>query len=532
MEWEGALRLAEGKGIEVSCRSLNQVLKACKRDWQQAVSLCTWATEKLRPDVASCSILVSSGAVWRQVVAWLTNFRSDGVLLNVVVYNAALSARHGRWSFYSCLLQELMHSELQPDVVTSNAVISTCGRASEWQKALSVLGKCHLLCLEATAVSAGAALAACKKGAVWQAALALLRLGSRVGLNTMLGCASAWQLGMCLAANFFQWHLQPDLVSVNTLLASDGDGVSWRGTLKLAEQLQAQISRPNDLITCNAAIHLRSSGGWKPTLQLFEEVTWTSLHPSAVTFTEVLSACGAHARWRHASALFGQMIWRRLEPNTITLNTLTSACGSGSWRQALLARSAETANVVSYGAALNAFEKKRKWRPALALIASLRLQNLQVNCITLTTLVRALGSCGRWQHAAFSLQLPMDLDPSTLAAMTHACEEATVWVQALECLGDGSRLKLPLPASVVNAAISACAPSTWQRAQQLFGSLASLQRTEITFNAAISAAAQGLRWRDALLLLAGMDTLSMESNDISFSASINACEKAVGRFTE
>ena len=128
------------------------------------------------------------------------------------------------------------------------------------------------------------------------------------------------------------------------------------------------------------------------------------------------------------------------------------------------------------------------------------------------------------------------MDPFGVTASSDACVEAAQWIQTLNFLDVATRSDLGLQVSLGNIAISASGEAEeWQEAIQLFSTSVarSVQKTIVTHNAATSAFAQSVQWWRALGLLAQLGDQFANGNDITFTAVINACEKAqVGEIGE
>ena len=162
----------------------------------------------------------------------------------------------------------------------------------------------------------------------------------------------------------------------------------------------------------------------------------------------------------------------------------------------------------------------------------------RLNQITSSSLLRVLGSCGKWFDASALLQLQScaasKLDPFSFTATSDTCVESQ-WIQTLNLLDMATRSEDFQQVSLGNIAISASGEAEeWQEAIQLFSTSVarSVQRTMVTHNAATSAFAQSVQWWRALGLLAQLGDQFANGNDITFTAVINACEKAqVGETT-
>ena len=75
--------------------------------------------------------------------------------------------------FYS-----MMAAQLQPDVVSCNATISSCQREGQWQLALELFDTMPQARIAPNVISFNAAIDACEQGGQWQAALVVSGLSA------------------------------------------------------------------------------------------------------------------------------------------------------------------------------------------------------------------------------------------------------------------------------------------------------------------------------------------------------------------
>ena len=109
----------------------------------------------------------------------------------------------------------------------------------------------------------------------------------------------------------------------------------------------------------------------------------------------------------------------------------------------------------------------------------------RLNQITSSSLLRVLGSCGKWFDASALLQLQScaasKLDPFSFTATSDTCVESQ-WIQTLNLLDMATRSEDFQQVSLGNIAISASGEAEeWQEAIQLFSTSVarSVQRTMV-----------------------------------------------------
>lgn len=539
----------------------NTVLKTCDRSqqWQQASAVCAAAVaETLRADVATCSSVICAagrGKLWQEAFAWLFHFCSAALEINEIVYNSLLTVNpadaSSKWRSSLCIL-DVLKVQLRKDVVSFNTLITACDRSKDWSKALIVFRHCQQDSVETTTVSLGASISACQRSTQWQKALDIsMQRGkcvmSNVLRNSLISActtAGAWQHAMTLAAGdagYAGQNLRFDHFTMNTLMCGPGrPGVQWRSAVQMADRMRL----PWDLVTYNSAFQVHcDSGEWEPSFQLVQELNKGNLRPNILTVSSLMSSCGQFQQWQASYGFCTQMIGLKLEANIVFCNAMMSANEKRSrWTTALeLQQNTQDLgirlSVVSFGSIINACEKERRWTLALALVNVLQGKNLEWNQITSSSSLRVLGSCGKWFDASALLQqlqsCASKMDPFSFTATSDACVEAAQWIQTLNLL-DVATCSEGFQVSLGNIAISASGEAEeWQEAIQLFSTSVarSVQKTMVTHNAATSAFAQSVQWWRALGLLAQLGEFA-NGNDITFTAVINACEKAqVGETT-
>lgn len=85
------------------------------------------------------------------------------------------SARCEEWQRSLLLLAELeADASLRPNVITYNAVMSSCGQGTKWDISLYLLFLMRRSLLSADLISYNAAISACEAGQQWQAAVHLV----------------------------------------------------------------------------------------------------------------------------------------------------------------------------------------------------------------------------------------------------------------------------------------------------------------------------------------------------------------------
>eukprot|EP00959_Pyramimonas_sp_CCMP1952_P320847 6714346-Pyramimonas_sp.AAC.1 len=82
----------------------------------------------------------------------------------------------------------MCEATLEPNAISYSAVISSCEKCEQWQRALSLLSEMWEATLEPNAISYSAVISACGKCEQWQRALALLSEMREATLETDVMC--------------------------------------------------------------------------------------------------------------------------------------------------------------------------------------------------------------------------------------------------------------------------------------------------------------------------------------------------------
>ncbi|CAE7150636.1 unnamed protein product [Symbiodinium necroappetens] len=425
-------------------------------------------------------ILQTDCNVWVQAVALLEDARAERLELQVITYNAAISAceKGSQWPLAIALLAELPQVALDHDVISFNAAISACGRGSQWAVAAALLRQLQETDMQLTVITYGAAISAAEKGQQWE----------------------------------------------------------W--ALKLLSEMRGQRLLGN-VITCSAAISAcEKAGRWQESWQLLQEIDDATIELDVISLSAVVSACGRASQWRHAVELLGDMQQRHVQGNLVTYNSMLSGLEkAGQWQLALscLAELQDELelDVITYSAVISACEKCGRWQEALLVLVDMQRRRLSGNDITYNASISACQKGGQWRLA---LQLLSDFDILSLqrdeisySAAISACEAGYQWQKSLLLLADLLSFGFETNIITYNAALSACAESSsWEEPLLLLTDLQELRLTAntITCSVAISACEMKSQWPEAMYLLEDLQAKSCRSNLLTYSFAVGACASA------
>lgn len=149
--------------------------------------------------------------------------------------NLAISAcgKAQQWDLALSVFESANTFKIEPSIITLNVAISACEKKNQWEGAWNLLGSGRAAALEVSVVTRNAMLSAFGKGAQWQRALFLLRAEDMP---------------------------TPDILSFNAAIAACERGKKWQEALCLLREVE-DLSCP-DVITYNSAISsLRETTG-------------------------------------------------------------------------------------------------------------------------------------------------------------------------------------------------------------------------------------------------------------------------------
>ncbi|CAJ1379999.1 unnamed protein product, partial [Effrenium voratum] len=445
----------------------------------------------------------------------------------------------------------------------------------QWQKALHLFRELEDEGLEGTAVTFGSLVSSCEKASQWQRALDLAAQATSRGLGSIVTCNAAlsacgkgrnWQM---MAMEVFRKveadGLQGTVVTFGSLVSTCEKSCQWQRALNLMADAAARGLV--NIITCNAALSACAKGrNWQKAMEVLDLVQQLRLEPDILTYSAGISACEGFGLWMEALALLGQALANQIQADLIAYNSLLSACAkAGRWQRGfalfdamessdavppdVISRNAGISScdqwqrsfclltggdVVSYSAAAFACAKPTEdvtWHQALALLeaaAAAAAAPLGASVVATSAGINACEAAQRWSHALALLQglHSRRLQPDAIAysSAASACETAAEWQQALQILRDLKR-RLQPDLYCFNAGISACVKAEqWEQALQLLQeAVDTVQVDVITFSSAMSG--RWVDWQRAIWLLAEISRREIQANIIAYCSAITSCAR-------
>mmetsp|Transcript_22476 Transcript_22476/g.47549 ORF Transcript_22476/g.47549 Transcript_22476/m.47549 type:complete len:595 (+) Transcript_22476:201-1985(+) len=264
-----------------------------------------------------------------------------GVAPNAIVYSSAISAcarsEPPKPGVALKLLKEVVEEKkLSMSVVGFNAAISACAQASDWENAISLLGRMEdakkggrnsgFLVPEPDVVTYGTVLSACERG-------------------------RQWKLILKNAESMQERGLPLDGLSVMTCLHACAElGLAYEALRYLDRMKSVQPSAPQtaryqrygarqplmgpDAVAYRCAISACARGGaWREGIQLLEECkNVTGTPANTVAYTAAITGCEYAGEWKEAFFLLDKMRKEGVEPNELTMGAVIGACATACTR--------------------------------------------------------------------------------------------------------------------------------------------------------------------------------------------------------
>ena len=283
----------------------------------------------LKPDLITHHALLAS-ATWPEAETLLTEARALQLEPSSASYavcppwpwpRALHLEEAARVSVITSLRTEWPRAlRLRQDLMTSNAALSACEKAAEWQQALLLFYEL-LESKVADVISFNTAMSACEKAEEWRNALWLLQLleesGLRMSLVSFSACVSAcekaakWQHALHLLQKA-QRHVELDLIIFNAAIVACEQARRWRQALALLVAAEASGLQPNEVSYGSASRRSFSDSllilsyfitfSYLISFHFISFIIFLQSFDSLRSF-EVLVCCAACGAWRALQAL-------------------------------------------------------------------------------------------------------------------------------------------------------------------------------------------------------------------------------------
>ncbi|CAE8585467.1 unnamed protein product, partial [Polarella glacialis] len=329
------------------------------------------------------------------------------------------------------------------------------------------------------------------------------------GIISSCGKRWQWQKAVDTLAGMQRDSIRPNIITYNAVLAALKDGApSAGGALRLLRSLghlrvQADILSYNTTVTA-----LERSTQWPAAIALVEESINRRLQPSLVTFNALLSAGAKGSLWRRTCSLLWDL-WAPAEREHRRQGPSPCVVEDDVVRAAMRAASLVPEGV-SFVSALAACAEASEWQAALGLLGQAE-SIVQGTPVTAAAAITAtMVACSRASHWNLGLELlsrklakRLAPDASLLGAAIGACAAGQSWEIALAWLRRAESLHLDNVAAR-RAALAACELGAWQVALNLLYFSSTTQQGRLpealAHGSCIAAAAKAAEWHVALAL--------------------------------
>ena len=314
------------------------------------------------------------------------------------------------------------HPSLKRDVISYNAVISSCEKGLKWRLATEIFNEIRCDGILPNLITYSAAISLLRKGrAQWELAFHFLTHLERVSPDTSnsSGCSS--------------------LIIFNAVISSCEKASQWQLGFEVFRRLSER--QLPDVISYNAVISCCEKGlQWKSALDFLTIMSW-QVPPSVITYNAAISSCEKCHEWEWALHLFNDMSKQRIRRNIITYNAAMSSCEQRlQWQLAMyFFNLIESPDLISYNAAISSCEKSSQWRFALYLFDSMKQNRQNLVEASAITYNAVIGSCEKGLKWLVGLLLFESME--TLEQRPDALTFSSV----LSCCVLGQQCKLAMP---------------------------------------------------------------------------------------
>lgn len=388
-----------------------------------------------------------------------------------------------------------------------------------------------------------------------------------------------WIQVVTLMSSLSESLLQPNVVSLVTLLTSMARAASWRRALAAAETLATRglpaneeahntlllaVSRGSnwelafshwtafctDVVGTSATMSgFATSGFWEAALKLLCAANEKRLEVDDFVLSSANCALSSTARWEWALRLL--LAGSSAGFRDMKLDLEATACGasamalqrSSSWEEAIgllskLQHCSQGLTLATYTTIADACSSREKWKQALQMLKVLSSSQAQADVVSLGPALEASGVGVRWQLALQLLQR---------ACLTNIVISKIARTMAVTAIGQASNrwkwalllLQAPLGPGVQadtvarNAVVSSLSSGKcWVGATQLLDEVAQGAEAGLLpigslpgFAAAIAACTEQERWNQALGLLDGLTSGGLLPDVVSCGLLLMECEQ-------
>ncbi|CAK9050061.1 unnamed protein product, partial [Durusdinium trenchii] len=450
-QWSWAVSLLAGLG-EINEVLLNSAVSACEKGgrWAACLRLLRGARE-LRSvggtvvgQSAAMAAVAPREAEWPRAFLILEQLFGESLRPDVIAFNSAFRAcAFADAAHVQRLLRLMRQNAAEPDVVTSNTLISSYSRQLAWEESLAgvVQGRGNYPVFSSIACNAAL---------------------------SSLGFESNWPTSLALLEDV-QMKGKADVVSFGAAMTALARASQSRLSLKLLDSLDDDLT--NEQIYSAAISSCEGESCWK-SVDLLKQARHRQVRLDVTVYGAACNVCEKGNFWESAMALLPGARAADLSCSTVLANAAVSSCAkSHVWPQAMqLLQGVDAWSVeldsTSYNSGLSSLV--RTWPLALELLAAARRVPSHIGPSTETTdssglnaAATALGEGHRWRFAALLLApaLGIETDGISVNVALEALAKAASWERSLVLSSAISGVDLELDELGRASLITAC---TWR----------------------------------------------------------------------
>eukprot|EP00929_Paragymnodinium_shiwhaense_P099292 TRINITY_DN60899_c0_g1_i1.p1 TRINITY_DN60899_c0_g1~~TRINITY_DN60899_c0_g1_i1.p1 ORF type:complete len:577 (+),score=91.97 TRINITY_DN60899_c0_g1_i1:245-1975(+) len=381
---------------------------------------------------------------WQEALASIRRIRERKVEPNIFTTNALLSAlgRSSRWTWaLESLGSFCSQMGLVSDAVTHNSVIAAAQRAGEWLVTIEILRGLQRDWLSAdTFTYNGVMKAACDRGGPWERATWALHEMQRL---TLRSDATSSTVSMGLLGHLGRWELaaswqdrqqadaersRSEVTPLNAAAKVLADNArQWTAAVALLHSA-GTVAVQTDIISHNTALtSLEECSAWQLPLTCLDHQLARGLTADLLTYTGAMACEATMQQWQPSAHLLqAASELAGLEVDVVSYNALAGALeGDQCWESCmhLLTDAANRlllATIRSYTAALAVLSAASLWATPLSLLMHVRSQTLQADMVLVNAAIAASGSKAGWQLQVARLAdiLAAGLQPDVITQAT------------------------------------------------------------------------------------------------------------------
>lgn len=439
---------------------------------------------------------------WARVLGLLSEMRSEGVSEDARTSSIAITAcgRAGEWQQALSLIDNMGRAEdpAVPDVMSVNAAMAACARAGECEQALLILRRMISTHLTSDPRSRDDPLAATDESSS--------SISSRGNKKSRRSGSHAMDQESGNGGQSERLFPPPDVVSFNTAMEACAKVGRWREGATLLHRMREVGITPDVRSYGGTFACLRAGGQWAQALDLLAEMEAGAdygLHADLGCYGIVLSTLAEAGEWERALEIL-----RRLQDHGSAAPAgadveESDAAGDVEGRARSARREAAVVsacaaagpNLICYNTVLAACANAGAWSPALALLKEMEEQGLY-DVISFNSVMHSFQEQGQWEQAIALLDR-MRSRPSGAMESVAAVTEAGISGETR--LGTDRRRTVPAPdVYSFTSAIMACGVAGQShRALQVLRQMkaSGVPPSVVPYNAAITAIGRSVHRR-------------------------------------